>query len=143
MRVEESIEIARPRQTVWEFVADASNDPRWCPKVRSVVAAGDRRWKVVHKPVPLRPPVELTVEYIEIEPPYRLRIREEDEASVFEVEYRLDESGAGTRFTQVSDFERKRLPRFLRGTFARGVRGDVRRQLRSLKSTLETRGAGS
>jgi hypothetical protein len=33
--------------------------------------------------------------------------------------------------------EWKRLPRILRGTFARGVRRDVRGQLRALKRLLE------
>jgi Polyketide cyclase / dehydrase and lipid transport len=64
-------------------------------------------------------------------------MREEDEASVFEVEYRLEESGDGTRFTQISNFEWKKLPRFLHGTFRRGVQRDVQGQLRDLKRVLE------
>jgi hypothetical protein len=55
----------------------------------------------------------------------------------FEVEYRLEEVLEGTRFTQISDFEWKRLPKVLHGTFARGVRRDVRGQLRALKRLLE------
>jgi uncharacterized protein YndB with AHSA1/START domain len=136
-RVEESVEIARPPRDVWELVADPCNDPRWCPKVRSVEPAGARRWKVVHKPVPLRPPADLLVEEIETEPPSRLALREEDTASVFRVEYRLDPTAAGTLFTQISEFEWKRLPRLLHGTFERGVRRDVRAQLRALKRLLE------
>lgn len=137
MRVEESIEIGRPREEVWGFVADPLNDPRWCRKVKAVEAAGERRWHVTHKPVPLRPPVELTVTHTEQEPPARLRMREEDEASVFEVEYRLDEASDGTRFTQISDVEWQKLPRILHGTFRRGVQRDVRGQLRALKRVLE------
>jgi hypothetical protein len=82
--------------------------------------------------------MELTLEQLELHPPERLRLREEDEASVFDVEYRLERSAAGTRFTQISDFEWKRLPRLLHGTFARGVRRDVRAQLRALKRLLES-----
>ena len=63
-------------------------------------------------------------------------LREEDEASVFRIEYRLEPSGAGTRFTQISEFEWKKLPRVLHGMFARGVRRDVRGQLRALKQLL-------
>ena len=137
MRVEESIEIRRPPQRVWDVVADPANDPRWCPKVRSVEAVGSGRWTVVHKPVPLRPPVELSLEQLELDPPARLRLREEDDVSVFAVEYRLEATASGTRFTQTSEFEWKRLPRFLHGTFARGVRRDVRAQLRALKELLE------
>jgi hypothetical protein len=62
---------------------------------------------------------------------------EEDEASVFNVEYRLQPTAAGTRFTQVSDFRWKTLPRILHKIFERGVRRDVRRQLRELKKVLE------
>src|SRR4051812_43689787 len=105
MRVEESVEIARPPDEVWAFVADHSNDPRWCRKVKAVEPAGEHRWKITHKPVPLRPPAELAVEQVDAEPPRRLVLREEDDASTFDVEYRLAPTGAGTRFTQVSNFE--------------------------------------
>lgn len=131
------MEIARPPEEVWAFVADHANDPRWCKKVKAVEPAGERRWKLTHKPVPLRPPVQLDVEQLEHDPPRRLKLREEDDASVFDVEYRLEPTATGTRFTQVSDFEWKKLPKILHGTFARGVRNDIRGQLRDLKATLE------
>jgi uncharacterized protein YndB with AHSA1/START domain len=137
-RVEESVVIARSPEFVWVFVADPLNDSRWCPKVKSVEPAGDRRWRVVHKPVPFRPPMELTVEHLVLRPPESLTLREEDDASVFDVEYRLEPSGDGTRFTQVSSFAWKRLPRVLHGTFERGVRRDLRRQLQALKRVLES-----
>jgi hypothetical protein len=112
------------------------NDKRWCRKVKAVARGGERRWAVTHKPVPLLPSMELAVEQLDVQPPSRLMLREEDEASVFHVEYRLEPSGTGTRFTQISEFEWKKLPRVLHGTFARGVRRDVRGQLRALKRLL-------
>ena len=81
--------------------------------------------------------MELMLEQLEVQPPSRLTLREEDHASVFHVAYRLESSKMGTRFTQVSEFEWKKLPRVLHGTFARGVRRDVRGQLRALKRLLE------
>ena len=63
-------------------------------------------------------------------------IREEDDASVFEVEYRLEAVEAGTRFTQISEFSWKKLPRFLHKIFERGVRRDLRNQLRALRDVL-------
>jgi uncharacterized protein YndB with AHSA1/START domain len=123
---------------VWALIAEPLNDPRWCAKVKKVEVAGDNRWTATHKPVPLRPPMELVVEHLEVEPPKRLKLREEDKTSSFDVEYRLEAVDAGTRLTQVSEFEWKRLPRILHGTFARGVRRDVRAQLRDLKRLLET-----
>ena len=119
------------------MVADPENDPRWCRKVESVEATGESGWKVIHKPVPLRPAMELIVERVAADPPRRLALREEDDASVFEVEYRLEEVSGVTRLTQVSEFEWKRLPKILHRTFARGVRRDVRGQLRALKQLLE------
>jgi uncharacterized protein YndB with AHSA1/START domain len=129
--------IASPPEEVWAVVVDPLNDPRWCRKVESVEAAGDGRWIVSHKPVPLRPPMELTLDQLELEPPSRLVLREEDESSTFDVEYLLEASDAGTRFTQISDFEWKRLPRILHRPFAHGVRRDVRGQLRALKQLVE------
>lgn len=137
MRVEESVEIRRSPEDVWAFVVDRGNDPRWCKKVKSVEAAGERRWSVTHKPVPLRPPMTLAVEQLEADPPKLLILREEDRASVFEVTYRFEADGQGTRFTQSSEFEWKNLPKVLHTTFARGVRRDVQRQLRDLKHVLE------
>ena len=119
------------------MVADPRNDPRWCRKVKSVEAAGERRWTVTHRPVPLRPAIELTLQQLDVQPPSRLILREEDEASIFHVEYRLEPNEAGTRFLQISEFEWKKLPRVLHGTFARGVRRDVRGQLRAMKRLLE------
>jgi carbon monoxide dehydrogenase subunit G len=137
VRIEESIEIARQPQEVWDIVADPQRDAEWCPKVKSVQRESDGRWRVVHKPVPLRPAIELIVDEVEADPPRRLRLREEDDAAVIEVEYRLEPNSVGTRFTQVSDVDWKRLPRVLHGTFRRGVQRDVRHQLRDLKRLLE------
>ena len=137
MRVRESIDIERPPDEVWGFVADPSNDQRWCRKVTRVEPDGAGRWLVTHKPVPLRPPVRLSVEHVALEPPSRLALREEDDTSVFDVEYLLEPTPTGTRFTQTSDFEWKKGPRLLHAIFARGVRRDVRGQLRALKSVLE------
>jgi uncharacterized protein YndB with AHSA1/START domain len=131
------VEIARPARAVWDLVCDPSKDPRWCRKVKDVRQGGQRRWTVLHKPVPLRPPMELALEHVELDPPRRLVLREEDDVSVFRVEYRLEPTATGTRFTQVSEFDWKRLPRLLHGLFAHGVRRDVRGQLRALKRELE------
>ena len=122
---------------MWATVVDPLNDPRWCPKVKSVEASPDNRWTLIHKPVPMRPPMEMVVAQTEVVPPRRLKLREEDEASTFDVEYRLRATNDGTRFTQISEFEWKRLPQFLHRTFERGVRRDVRNQLRTLKRLLE------
>jgi len=137
MRVEEAVGIAQPPETVWAVVADPRNDPRWCRTVKSVDVVGERRWRVMHKPIPLRPPRELELTPLQAEPPHRLVWRQENSAAVFNVEYRLEPSQNGTRFTQVSEFEWKRLPWILHAAFGRAVRGEVRGQLLRLKALLE------
>lgn len=82
--------------------------------------------------------MELVLEHLNVESPSRLKLREEDKASIFHVEYRLEAVATGTRLTQVSEFEWKRLPSILQGAFAHGVRRDVRHQLRALKRILES-----
>jgi hypothetical protein len=88
--------------------------------------------------VPLRPPVDLSVEHVELDVASRLEMREDDAASVSYVEYRLEPASTGTRFAQVSDFGWKKLPRILHKAIERGVQRDIQRQLRALKKALET-----
>ena len=136
-RVEETIRIAQPPEKVWAVVADPGNDSRWCRTVKSVDPVGDRRWRVMHKPIPLRPPRELELKQLAAEPPRRLVLAQEDAAAFFKVEYRLEPTQTGTRFTQVSEFTWKTLPHVLHGMFGRAVGREVRAQLRALKVLLE------
>jgi uncharacterized protein YndB with AHSA1/START domain len=138
VRVTETVEIRHGIEEVWRFVCDLTRDPAWCPKVKSVDRVGPGRWLVHHKPIPLRPTAVLTVDQVAVEPPHRLVLREEDDVSIFDVEYRLEATSSGTRFTQISEFRWKRLPVLVQRVLAPGVRRDVRRQLRELKRTLET-----
>ena len=137
MRVAEAVEIKLGIEEVWCFACDPTNDPVWCRKVKSVDRIAPDRWLVHHKPIPLRPTVVLTVELVSATAPHRLLLREEDDASVFEVEYRLEATTSGVRFTQISEFRWKRLPVVVQRLLAPGVRRDIRRQLRDLKRTLE------
>jgi hypothetical protein len=58
-------------------VGDPENDPSWCRKVKSVEPAGESRWVVIHKPVPLRPAMELVVERVVADQPRRLSLPED------------------------------------------------------------------
>jgi Polyketide cyclase / dehydrase and lipid transport len=137
MRIEERIEIERGRDEVFDFIADHGNDPRWCRKVKAVEPVDDGAWKIWHKPIPLRPAALLEATHLRTDRPAYLAIREEDHASVFNVEYRLDETATGTLLIQVSEFKWKKLPRQLQRVLALGVRRDVAGQLRELKRCLE------
>ena len=136
--MQERIEIARAPAEVWDVVADRANDPHWCRKVKAVERVSGDEWNVWHRPVPLRPVALLKTQHIRAEAPTYLVMREEDDASVFIVEYRLDPTPSGTALTQISEFNWKKLPGALQPIFAYGVRRDIRGQLRDLKRLLET-----
>jgi hypothetical protein len=138
VRVSQTVEIKRGLEEVWDYACDPVHDPAWCSKVKSVDRLAPDRWLVHHKPIPLRPTMVLMVDRVSVEAPHRLVLREEDETSIFDVQYRLESTAVGTRFTQVSEFRWKTLPWLAQRLLAPGVRRDVRRQLRALKRALET-----
>ena len=147
MRIEKTVTIARAVEEVWEFVADARNDPRWCEKVVSVeqlVGDGpgqEAKYRVMHRPRPLKPAVELTMDVVEFDPPRRLRWREEDADAVFNVLYDLEPTASGTRLKQVDDIDWK-IGRAALPVARLMVSRDIGRQLRSLKRLLES-GSGA
>ena len=142
MEIEKTIVIGRPVEEVWAFIADARNDPRWCKKVESVdQVSGDEpgpqaRYRVLHRPIPLKKPKELAVTVDEYSPPSRLRLREEDDDGVFNVTYELEPLADGTRLTQHDRIEWK-IPRFQYPIARRMVSRDIANQLSGLKRRLE------
>lgn len=143
MEIQRSIVIGRPIGEVFDFVADARNDPRWCPKVDSVeqvdgeVPGPGSRYVTIHRPVPLRPARELDHRCVDWSPPRRIEWLEDDGVDRFEVSYELEEAAGGTRLTQRSD-ARLGVPRLLHPIWRRGIGNDIARQLRTLKRVLES-----
>lgn len=145
MAVERSIEIARPPEEVFAFLADARNDPRWCA---SVVACeqregsgpgADARYLARHKPTPFHRVMPRSVEVVEYAPPRLLRWRQEDSNGVFHIAYELEPTGAGTRFTQRDRIEWKvpgAVGRLAERLF---VRRHIGEQMVDLKRLLEDR----
>lgn len=148
MRIERSIEIARPVEEVFAFVLDARNDPRWCAKVSSVaqlegdVPGRGARYEVVHRPIPMRPARRMDHRCIGSEPPHRISWREDDGHDVLLVTYLLEDLGGSTRFTQRSDAELA-APRVLRPLMRAGIGHDIAGQLKALKTLLESEPAGA
>jgi uncharacterized protein YndB with AHSA1/START domain len=130
------VEIARPIEDVFAFVADPRNDPRWCRKVKSVTVAGDR-YEVVHKPVPLRPARTMEMRRVAADPPTRIEWLQDDGTDVFKVAYELESTATGTRFRQRSEAEVGAVPRFLHPLWRHGISRDLAGQLRDLKRLLE------
>jgi uncharacterized protein YndB with AHSA1/START domain len=143
--VERSIEIARPPEEVFAFLADARNDPRWCA---SVVACeqregdgpgADARYVARHKPTPFHRVMSRSIEVVEYAPPRLLRWRQEDSNGVFHIGYGLEPSAVGTRFTQRDKIEWKvpgAVGRLAEWLF---VRRHIGEQMVDLKRLLEKR----
>jgi len=142
VKIVRKVEIGRPIDEVFSFVADATNDPRWCPKVKSVSlesgSAGDARYAVVHKPVPGKPERLMEMTCVAWDPPHRLDWREDDGSDVFVVSYLLEplDAGRATRLTQTSDASIG-APKLLRPIYRAGIGRDIAGQLRRLKKLLE------
>ncbi len=142
MRIERSIEIDRAPEEVFAVVADMRRDSEWCKRVLSseqVEGDGPRagaRYRAVHRPQRLRKPMELDVRVESFEPPYSMRVREEDTDGVFQVAYELEPRGAGTRITQRSDVELS-LPRVLHPIGRFEIGRHLNEQLAALKRLLE------
>jgi len=142
MELETTIVIARPIQEVWDHIADARNDPQWCDKVEEVrqevgdVPGPNARYRVIHRPIRLKKPKELTVSVEEYTPPSRMRLREEDDDGVFNITYELEPADEGTRLTQ-RDWIEWKIPRFHRPIARRMVSRDLANQFATLKRRLE------
>ncbi len=146
MLIEREIEIARPVDEVFDFVLDARNDVRWCHKVQSVELVSrdgpgaGAHYRVVHKPVPLRPAREMDYSCEAVEPPRRIEWHEEDGTDTIDVVYELEPTAdGGTRMTQRDDATLG-APRLLQPVIKGGIGADVQRQLRALKKLLEAGG---
>ena len=123
-------------------MADARNDPAWCPKVSSCEqTAGDgpapgARYLARHRPTRLKPAADIEIELLDSEPPHRVAWREEDGDGVYEVTYELEPADGGTRFTQRSHITWK-LPRPLQLVADRMPPRHLEEQMAELKRVLE------
>jgi hypothetical protein len=145
MAVERSIEIARAPGEVFAYVADARNDPSWCPTVVSCEQVdGDgpgagARYEARHKPTPFHRVMPRSIEVLEYAPSRRLRWRQEDANGVFLIEYEVAPADGGARFFQRDRIE-WRVPapvgRLAERLF---VRRHIGAQMATLKRLLEER----
>jgi len=141
VQVTRSIVVDRPIEDVFDFLGDARNDPRWCPKVLSSEqvdgdgAGPGARYAVLHRPIPLLPARAMTMSCESWQPPRVIEWLEEDGSDSLEVTYTLQEVGASTRVTQRS-VATLSTPRLLAPIMRYGLGRDIARQLRSLQRLL-------
>lgn len=113
--VEGSVLIRRPVEEVFEFVADARNDPAWCERVHwcrqvegdsPVVGA---RYVARHHPAGYPWPHLRKIEVVDLVTPTLVRWRQADRLGEFDIAYELRAVDGGTRLRQ-HDRIRWRLP---------------------------------
>ena len=141
MRLEGSIDIARPLLDVFDFIADPQNDPKWCERVEwCIQTEGDgpapgARYEALHQPSGYPWAHLRQIEVLECEPPRYIRWRQADRVGVFDIVYELVPIERGTRLTQ-RDEVAWRLPlSSLVGE--RIVRRHIAEQHEALRSLLE------
>lgn len=94
------------------------------------------RYRVTHRPIPLRPAREMTFTCLDWRPPHWIWWREDDAGEVLHVRYDLAAEGEQTRFSQRDEIESDIFPP-LRPLLRIGVGHDVGVQLRCLRRVLE------
>ncbi len=141
IKFEVSIEIHRPVEDVFEFVADGRNAPRWNSAVREVrqiskdpVDVGTQYW--MERKLP-RGIVENTYEVVEYKPNERLSIKSTSGPTPFLYRYRFERSGMGTRLFLSGEGEVEGLANVLGPLLSRAVKRGVEDNVHTLKGILE------
>lgn len=145
MSVERSVEIERPPEEVFAFIADARNDPRWCGTVVACEQrAGDgpgpgARYEARHKPTPFHRVMPRSIEVLEYAPPRVLRSRQEDDNGVFDITYEVEPTPRGARLTQRDEIAWNVPGPVGRMAERLFVRRHIGEQMDALKRLLEAR----
>lgn len=140
VRVEEEVTIDRPLTEVYDFLADATNDPRWCPPVQDCrkVGAGDgadsTRYEAMVKPGPK--PLTSTFEVSTSQRPERIDWRGRNEMADFDGHYALTPVAGGTRVTMVSRLDVRGPMKLLSPVIAIMSRANARKQFAQLEQIL-------
>jgi len=143
--IQHTVTIARPVQEVWDFIANAGNDPRWMTNVIEVRRGADEPPEVgveieqVVKFYGVRFPTTLTI--TEHEPPTRSAITARGPAGVSGTgSYVLEDVGGATRFTMSTDADAHGFFKLAEPVFARMARRDLATSAGHLKDLLEASG---
>lgn len=110
MKLVDSIFINRPIGTVWAFLEDPANMPRWNPKVKRVSPSSfaaiqqGYRYAITYQMNERAKASEFLAEFVHFEPPSKLVIRHtggpDSQNRVIEEIYELSERNEGTFLTQ-------------------------------------------
>ena len=137
MRIEQTIEIARPQQAVFDFLTDPERLPEWqtstveVRRERSGPLAVGERFKEVHAAMGRR--LESTVEVAESNPPSAFALKVLDGAMPLDGRWTFEAAGDGTRVHFLGEADVGGLKKLARPLIARQFRG----YHRLLKQRLE------
>jgi uncharacterized protein YndB with AHSA1/START domain len=136
-----TLEIARPVEEVFDFLADVSNLPRWQKSSISARAEGPMdvgtRVREVRRFLGRR--LENKLEVTEFERPRLLTLRATSGPVPFTVRHELSATDKGTRVDFVGEGEPGKFFRLAEPLVARRARSEFTRDFARLKSLLETR----
>ncbi len=133
MRITHEVEIARPPEEVFAYLADPANMPEWQSGVTEVQKEDERRFREVRRV--LGREVASDVEVTALDPPRRFDLAVRSGPLTVEISHTLEAAGDGTRLRVAGEGNAGFMGPFV----GRKLAKQVERDFAKLKSVLEGR----
>ena len=133
--------INRPVEDLFAFIADPTNDPRWCPPVleaEQVAGNGPEegaRYRQIVKPGPKQLTNNMAI--TEYEPNRRIAWQGSNEMLEFHGRYEVGAVNGGTRVVMTSNLAARGILRLLEPLLSRASRSVAEEEFQNLKQLLE------
>lgn len=134
--------INRPVEEVFAFIADPTNDPRWCPPVleaEQVTGNGPEkgaRFRQIVKPGPKK--LTNSMEITAYQPNRRIAWQGSNEMLEFHGWYEVEADNGGARVAMTSRLEARGIFRLLEPFLGRASRSVAVEEFKNLKQLLES-----
>ncbi len=138
IRVQLSVEIARPVDEVFDYVADPAHLPEWQESAIEVDKLSDTRWKEKRRIAGRL--IETEVEVVELEPGARLFLHSDAGSVELDVDHRFTKTEGGTRIDVDGEGRVGGLMRFAEGTIQSRAQKELEADFQRLKAILESAG---
>ena len=143
-RYHATVQIDRPIEDVFAFLADGENDPKFSPRVLEIAKTTDGPpgvgtvYASTVKDAGVK--TQRQFKYTEFDPPTRIRWTELSDNAVVVPEggYDLEPAGDGTRLTFFNVFEGRGAGRLLVGLALRGAKKDADNFAGRIKAAVES-----
>lgn len=133
-----------PVDKVFAFMADAENDPRWCPPVLEVKRTSGNgvevgtRYQIVAKPGPFK--AEGTFEIVDYQPNRRIEYKGRHNVANFHYWYTFEPNNGATQVRMTSSLALKGWLRLLQPIIRRASEQVAVEEFQNLKRILEEGG---